>query len=111
MPNIIKFPETETESSSAEERTRAAAERHQRLFDWAKEVLERIGVVKAVNAAASLMELHAIELDINGVEIALAIQDALHPSLGQREEHFRGLKDAQLKRILENRLADLPISC
>jgi Virulence-associated protein E len=104
MADIIKL---HTPESSAEERTRADAERHQRLFDWAAAVLKRIGKVEAVNAAASLMELHAIYLDINSAEIALAIQDALHPSIGQREEHFRGLKDAQLKRILENRLADL----
>ena len=104
MADIIKLPAPE---SSAEERTRADAERHQRLFDWAAAVLKRIGIVEAVNAAASLLELHAIDLDINCAEIALAIQDALHPSIGQREEHFRGLKDAQLKRILENRFADL----
>jgi predicted P-loop ATPase len=102
MADIIKFPE-----SSAEERTRADAERHQRLFDWAVAVLKRIGVVGAVNAAASLLELHEIYLDINRAEIALAIQDALHPSLGQREERFRGLKDAHLKQILRNRFADL----
>jgi predicted P-loop ATPase len=70
-------------------------------------VLKRIGIVEAVNAAASLMELHAIDLDINSAEIALAIQDALHPSIGQREEHFRGLKDAHLKQILKNRFRDL----
>jgi predicted P-loop ATPase len=105
MPNnVVKLPGSE---SSAEERVRANAERHQRLFDWAAAVLKRIGVVEAVDAAASLMDLHAIKLDINCAEVALAIQDALHPSIGQREEHFRGLKDVHLKQILRNRLADL----
>jgi hypothetical protein len=81
------------------------------FFGWAAAVLKRIGIVDAVNAADSLMKLHAIKLDINCAEVVLAIQDALHPSIGQREEHFRGLEDAHLKQILRNLFADLKKDC
>jgi hypothetical protein len=37
----------------------------------------------------------------------LAIRDALHPATGDRQEHFRGLREGALKQILKNRLADL----
>ena len=36
-----------------------------------------------------------------------AIHDALHPASGEREQHFRGLTEATLKRILQNRFEEL----
>ena len=92
---------------SAEERARANAERHQHLFDWTAAVLEQLGLTKAVNAASTIMALNAITFDANSADVALAIQDALHPVSGRREEHFRGLNDSNLKQILKNRFAEL----
>ena len=33
----------------------------------------------------------------------MALRDALHPTSGQRQEHFRGLREGSLKAILRNR--------
>ena len=44
---------------------------------------------------------------MDSAEIALALRDALHPASGQRQEHFRGLRESGLKLILKNRFADL----
>src|SRR3989442_308520 len=52
-------------------------------------------------------DLHAIELDRDDPDVNLAIRDALHPSSRQPDEHFRGLKPEQLKRLLESRLGAL----
>ena len=97
----VSFPE------SAEDRAFANAERHQRLFDWAAAVLEQLGLTKAVNAASTILELNAVTFDSNSAEVAMAIQDALHPASGRREKHFQGLKDSNLKQILKNRFDDL----
>src|ERR1700730_266196 len=105
MADIIKLPAPVPESAG--DRAQANAERHQRLFDWAAAVLEQLGWTKAVNAASTIMELNAVTFDANSAEVAMAIQDALHPATGQRERHFCGLKEANLKRILKNRFADL----
>lgn len=105
MGDILPLPVPSPES--AEDRASANAERHQHIFDWAAAVLEQLGWTKAVNAANTILELNAVTFDANSAEVAMAIQDALHPASGQRERHFRGLKEANLKQILKNRFADL----
>jgi predicted P-loop ATPase len=60
-----------------------------------------------VAQATSLEELHGITLNVEGADVSLAIRDALHPATGDRQEHFRGLREGALKQILKNRLADL----
>jgi hypothetical protein len=105
MADILSLPVPVPES--AEDRARASAERHQRLFDWTAAVFEQLGLTKAVNTASTIMELNAVTLDANSAEVALAIQDALHPVSGRRQEHFRGLKDVNLKQILKNRFNEL----
>jgi predicted P-loop ATPase len=85
----------------------ANAHRNQRLFDWAAELLKRIGAEKAIAQARSLEELRGIALDMGSTEIALAIRDALYPASGDREACFQGLNADGLKRILNNRFADM----
>ena len=70
-------------------------------------MLKRLGLDKAVAAAKSIEELRKITLDVDSAEIALAIRDALHPASGDRQEHFRGLKEGGLKLILKNRFVEL----
>ena len=85
----------------------ADAERQQRLFDWARAVLKRLGIERAIKQAKSRQELRRIVLDLESIEVALAIRDALNPASGEREAFFRGLKENHLKRILGNQFTDL----
>jgi predicted P-loop ATPase len=94
-------------SQDADEYARADTQRKQQLFAWADAVLRRLGVDKAVAAARSVEELHRITFDADGAEAILAIRDALHPASGQRQEHFRGLREGSLKQILKNRFGEL----
>ena len=105
MVELIKLPVPA--SQDADDYARADTQRNQRLFDWADGVLKRLGLDKAVAAAKSIEELRRITLDVDSAEIALAIRDALHPASGDRQEHFRGLKEGGLKLILKNRFAEL----
>ena len=104
MVNPIKLP-APTPPPSADAHARADTQRNQRLFDWAEAVLKRLGLDKAVAAARSIDELRKVTLNVDSAEIAF--RDALHPASGQRQEHFRGLKEGSLRLILKNRFADL----
>jgi hypothetical protein len=52
------------------------------------------------------LEVDAIVVP-NDAKIDLAIRDALYPASGKRAEHFVGLNEPRLKRVLANRLKDL----
>ena len=106
MVDPIKLP-IPTPPPNADAHARADTERNRRLFDWAEAVLKALGLDKAVAAARSIEELRRITLDVDSAEIALALRDALHPASGQRQEHFRGLKEGGLKVILKNRFTEL----
>jgi predicted P-loop ATPase len=101
MAKLVHFPVP----MQADEHDSANAERTRRLFEWAVGVLERLGLAGAVAQAASIEELRGITLDIEAV--MLAIRDALHPAIGDRQDHFCGLREGALKKILRNRLDDL----
>ena len=102
MADPIKLP-IPTPPPNADAHARADTERNRRLFDWAEGLLETLGLDKTIAAARSVEDLRRIALDVDSVEIALALRDALHPASGQRQEHFRGLKEGSLKAILRNR--------
>ena len=106
MVDPIQLP-IPTPPPNADAHARADTERNRRLFDWAEAVLKTLGLDKEVAAARSIEDLRRIALDVNSAEIALALRDALHPTSGQRQEHFRGLKESGLKLVLKNRFADL----
>jgi predicted P-loop ATPase len=103
MAKLVRLPI----SLDDDDRTRGNAERTRHLFEWAATVLEHLGLVRAVTEATTIEELRNITLNVEGAEISLAIRDALHPATGDRQEHFRGLREGALKQILKNRLADL----
>jgi predicted P-loop ATPase len=103
MVKIVRLPVP----LDADEHARANAERTRRLFEWAATVLGDLGLAKAVAQARSTEELRGITLNAEDAEVSLAIRDALHPATGDRQEHFRGLREGALKQILKNRLADL----
>jgi predicted P-loop ATPase len=92
---------------SADEHARAETDRKQRLFAWADRVLQQLGFADRVAQADSVDELRQITFDADTIEVALAIRDALHPATGKREEHFVGLNDAHLKRLLKTRFHEL----
>jgi hypothetical protein len=102
MADLVKLP-IPTPPPNAEAHAHADTARNQRLFDWAEGLLRALGLDKTIAAARSVEDLRRIALDVDSVEIALALRDALHPASGQRQEHFRGLKEGSLKAILRNR--------
>jgi predicted P-loop ATPase len=103
MAKLVRLPI----SLDDDDRARSNAERTRRLFEWAVTVLERLGLVGAVTEATTIEELRNITLNVEDAAVSLAIHDALHPATGDREEHFRWLREGNLKQILKNRFADL----
>ena len=84
------------------------AERQDRLFEWAFEVLERLGFVAAIANAATVEDLNRVVFDADATEVMLAIRAALHPADGTPPaRHFHGLKPPMLAKILRNRFNDL----
>jgi predicted P-loop ATPase len=104
MADPIKLP-IPTPPPNADAHARADTERKKGLFEWAEGLLEALGLDKTIAAARSIDELRRIALDVDSAEIALELRDALHPASGQRQEHFRGLKESSLKAILRIRFA------
>jgi hypothetical protein len=82
MSKIVHLPAT----PDADEHSHAAAERTQRLFEWATMVLTEVGLAKAVAQAASIAELLNLEFDANDAGIALAVRDALYPAAGRNRK-------------------------
>jgi len=106
MNEVVKLP-VPTRPADEAEHARADTQRNQRLFKWAEEVLQRLGLDKAVAAARSIEELRHITFNVESAEVIVAIRDALHPASGERQAHFRGLKEGGLKQVLKNRFAEM----
>jgi hypothetical protein len=83
------------------------AERQRNLVAWGDEVLKRIGLRQKIADANTIEELQRITFDPDSTAVILAINDALHPANGERQQHFDGLTAAALKKILNNRFNDL----
>ena len=107
MAKVVTLPVSASQDAGADEHARAETQRKQRLFDWADAVLEQLGLVRAVAAARSIVELRTITFNMDSPAVDLAIRDALHPASGDRAEHFRGLREGSLRRILANRFVDM----
>src|SRR5438132_4204628 len=81
----------------------AFAARVDALFAWVDSVLKRLGIKQAM----TLDDLRKIIFDADDSNIELAIRDALHPPSGQRvAEHFIGMKEGSLKRLLKMRFSE-----
>jgi predicted P-loop ATPase len=93
--------------TGADEHARAETDRKQRLYAWADLALRQLGFADRVAQADSVEELRKVTFDADTIEVALVIRDALHPATGKREEHFVGLNDAGLKRLLKTRFNEL----
>src|SRR5262249_54416067 len=91
----------------ADAHARADSERARQLFAWADALLERIGLTRASAATRTLEDLHRVVLDLEHTTIIMAIRDALHPSSGQRQACFAGLRERGLQQIVKNRFAEL----
>ena len=92
---------------NTEANARAESDRKRRLFAWADAALRQLGLSQAIARASSVAGLRRIVLDVDSVDVILAIREALHPADGQRAEHFRGLREGGLKQILKNRFTEL----
>jgi predicted P-loop ATPase len=100
--NLIPFPPL-----GAEEHARAETDRKQRLFAWADAVLQELGLAERVARANSFDELRKITFDPDAADVALAIREALHPASGTKADHFAGLREGSLKRILRSRFDEM----
>jgi predicted P-loop ATPase len=103
MPsNLIPFPPL-----GAEEHAQAETERKQRLFAWADDVLHQLGLAERIARANSFDELRKITFDPDAADVALAIREALHPASGRKADHFAGLREGSLKRVLKSRFDEM----
>ena len=109
MSDVIKLPVPIASAKSAGEHAQDETQRKKAWFAWGDAVLAKVGVTNRVNSARTEQELNHIVFDEykNKIEVLAAIHDALHPASGEREQHFRGLTEATLKRILQNRFEEL----
>ena len=92
----------EDSTPSTEELKQAEAQRQQQLFDWANNLLEKLGLMQQLSQASSLDELDNIKLDLECYDVMTAIHAALHPAIGQPANCFLHRKEGALKRILKN---------
>ena len=102
MTNLIPFP-----APDAKAHADAETELKKRLFAWADGVLQQLGLAAKVAQAMDFDDLRKITLDVEDVDVALAIRNALHPAGGQRADHFVGLTAGALKRLLKVRFAEM----
>src|SRR5271166_4853551 len=104
MPNTI-IP---LHPPGADEHARAETDRKLRLFQWADRVLADLGLAAKVSQANSVDELRRITFDAaDASEVDLAIRDALHPASGRKHDHFVGMTEVALKRLLKTRFREL----
>ena len=102
MANLIPFPEPDAEAHA-----HAETERKRKLFAWGDALLQQLGLTAKVMQAQSVDDLRKIVVDTDDVEVEFAIRDALHPAVGQRAEHFTGVKAGTLKRLLKMRFGEM----
>ena len=90
-----------------QEYANAETERKNRLFEWADHLLRRLDLAKRIADANSFDELREITFDADAVDVELAIGDSLHPAGGRKADHFVGIKEGTLKRLLKKRFNEL----
>ena len=76
------------------------------LFQWAVQVLEAAGVLKALRDAKTCEELEAIKFEPDHPALIMMIRDTLHPSGKARDKLFKHLSEKKLEGILRNRFTD-----
>jgi hypothetical protein len=100
--NIVPMP-----GQDAKARADAETDDKRKLFDWADQLLKQIGIAQKVAEAKSIDDLHQIKFDADDVDVVFAIRTALHPSSGQRAQHFQHMKNDTLKRVLRMRFEEM----
>jgi hypothetical protein len=58
-------------------------DRKKRLFAWADRLLHELGLIDQINQTSSVEDLRKVLFDAEAVEVAFAIQEALHPENGR----------------------------
>jgi predicted P-loop ATPase len=94
---IIPFPEPATDET----------DRKKRLYEWCDRLLAQLSLARKVAEANTVDDLRKIVLDLDAVEVELAIRDALHPASGAKADMFAGLREGMLKRVLKARFNSL----
>jgi predicted P-loop ATPase len=107
VSDVLKFPPVPTPPPDADAHARAETERKRRLFDWVDALIQQLGLDRAIAQASTAEELRKIILDVESAEVTIAIRAALHPASGQKANHFDGLREGGLKKILKMRFAEL----
>jgi hypothetical protein len=90
-----------TPPPDAEQYARAETERKRKLFAWVDATLEHLGVTERIADADSFDELRKVTFNVNVVDVELAIRDALRPASGRKADHFNGMTEGMLKRLLK----------
>jgi hypothetical protein len=93
--------------TGAEAHASAETDRKKQLFAWADGMLDALGLVERVSQAGSFEDLRKVVFDTDAVEVQLAIRDALHPAGGSKADHFIGMREGGLKRLLNARFSQL----
>ena len=102
---VVPFP---SPPPNADEYARAETERKQKLFEWLDGTLADLGLTDRVEQANTLDELRRVTFDnADGSKVDLAIRDALHPASGRKADHFVGMNEGMLKRLLKARFREL----
>jgi predicted P-loop ATPase len=82
-------------------------DRKRRLFEWADRLLRELDLIDQIEQASSVEDLRKITFDVKAVEVALAIQEALHPENGRAiAACFVGIGKRVLEAILKARFAE-----
>ena len=102
VSNVVPLPSPDAKARADEE-----TENKRKLFAWADLLLQKIGIAQNVAQAKSADDLEQIKLDVEDVDVVIAVRDALHPSSGKCEKHFEYVKADTLKRILKMRFEEL----
>jgi hypothetical protein len=101
--NVVPLP-----AQDAKARAAAETKAKEALFKWADELLEQIGIAQKIAEAQSIDAVQRIQLDVDAVDVVLAIREALHPSSGDKPApHFRQMKIDTLKRVLKMRFKEM----
>ena len=96
-----------TDAKAAKDYASAAADRQKRQFEWARSVLEQLGLADRIKNASSFDELRKIVFDADAVGVTQAIQDKQHPASGPKDPDFIGFKEGALKKLLRNQFDDM----
>ena len=100
--NVIPLP-----GQDAKARAQAESDEKRQIFDWADELLKRLGITGKASAAKSIDDLQHVRLDLNDVDIMFAIRAVMFPASGKVAKPFENMSEDKLKRIIKMRFDEM----